>query len=319
MPEMRLRIVTTLILTSLTLGIMGASSGEKVPVSSILQDLPLFREKAMDSGALEAAAFQALGIPRRWSARRLLAQIEVWRTQQNLAPCGHPEAHELVATSCSLAPGSSLDALLVRVLNAWYQGRLLTAGEVTLLYGAPPRFLDGRYTLEGSLLRRREITMTAQDLFQERIYLAGRGVSGVDHWSNVDVARSLRRRWSQSENLTELSRSLNPRSANLRRELMEGLIRPLALYLGEAAGGGEALRRFLDQEGKKPQKLGPLRAPDYQITRSPTLPKGAEKRTPVLRVQERIQKAPRISAVPVKVETTGFAVAYGGTRFAGMD
>lgn len=323
---MRFRTATSLLLACLTLGIMGATPKEPAPSPSVLEELPILRSEAVDPGALEAATFDSLGIPRRWTLAKLVSLVEGWRDTGGRAACGHPESHELVSTVCSLSPGGSLDRLYLRVLEGWWRGRLLEAGEITLLYGGLPEFLASTHQLEDGVLRVGTMEIMPEELVAERARLKHLGVSGADLWSNLDVARSLRRRRAEEVDLRELAKERNPEGIDLRRQVLERLVRPLALYLGDTGGVGDSVRAYLEDQRAEPVKLGPLLAPDAIAVVAPTIPVTPESlpspvasapTDPVPEAPIQIRTPPTQTPEAARVTPTGFAVAFGGTRFAG--
>lgn len=320
---MRTRTVNSLLLIGVSLGIMGATHREAGTMSSVLGELPLLRNVGAEPGALEASLFHSLGIPRRWSAAHLVSLVESWVAAEGLARCGHPEAHEMVSTPCTLAPGGVLDGLLERVLQGWYESRLVDAPQAVLLYGGLPGFLEATHRLEGELLKVQMVRITPADLEEERSRLLELGVSGASRWANVDVARSLRRRRAEEVDLVALRQRLDPQGLDMRRTLLEGLIRPLALYLGETGTGGAPVREFLEEFGDQTPAPGPLLAPDApRVAEAPVPvvePPPPPQITQPVSTRPRTEPSPELRAEesPPPATTTGFAVAYGGTRFAG--
>lgn len=335
---MRPRFAAGTILAVATFGIMGASTGPESPgpARSVLSTLPLFARVHAEPAALEAAAFQALGVPRRWDAARLVDRVRAWLAGEGLSACGHREPHELAGTRCSAAPGGALDVAYQEVLEAWYQAGLIDAGVVALLYRGLPPFLAATHRLEGERLETTLLSMGPDQLAGERHRLVELGLSAAEQWSPEAVARSLRARLARAEDLGALGARLNPERRDLRRCLIEGLVRPMALVQGSLGPGGPPLRAFLDEFGHlddappallvaaPPTVEVPAPSPPAPVLPSVVVPAAEPVAAPPAAppALAEVPGSPRTEIrdqpeVGARVDGPGFAVTFGGTRFMG--
>jgi len=165
----------------------------------------------VDLPALEASTLEALGLAGGPGLEELRAGVAAWRAARGLSACGHAEAHDTVATACSVAPGGVLDGLWLRVLEAWYRAGQVDASVATLLHGGLPPFLGATHRLEEGVLESSLLRLDAADL--RRAKLGGADLSGASL-----VGAVAQRTDFAGANLT----GANAASANLHRASLAG-------------------------------------------------------------------------------------------------
>lgn len=306
---MKNRSVGAILLGGLALGIMGMGvpRPDAPAPRGLLGRHPFFYRLGGDLPAMEREVLLTAGAPAGRDLAQVLTLVEAWRKEAGLTACGHPEEHELSGTACSRSPGSALDALFARVVGAWYRGGHLDAVEATLLYGGLPPFLATTHVLRGDQLERTLATYGPEAIRAERDRLVATGLSGARHWTPEAVVESLERRRDGGD-LGAARARLNPEGRDLRRDVMEGVVRPLGLVAGATGLGGEPVFAYVERGRAGP--LAPLRPP------APAPP--VEDAPAIAEAPPAIEEAPApepARAGLVEVNEVGFAVGYGGSRF----
>jgi hypothetical protein len=310
-------------LALLVIGIMGAG-GSHSTGPGVLESLPALARAGVDPALLTRASLGVVGIPAEWSEDELVGAVTRWRDRNQRALCGHAEAHELTGTPCSLAVGGPLDSLLDAVLAAWVEEEAISPAIATLLYGSLPPHLAATHDLVEGRLQARVQRFTAEDLAAERSRLVAEGLSAAARWTPEAVARTLRRR-TAGVDLDALAKRLNPEGVDLRRLVMEGWIRPLGLVSGRN-GVTEASAALESEATEEPPLPTPMQAaaPVPETAAAPARPPLATE-SPVAAGSPVAAEEPaavlgtsRSEPEPEPVARSGFAVAYGGTRFQGM-
>jgi hypothetical protein len=321
---MRPRVLGTVMLALLVIGIMGAG-GSHSPGPGVLESLPALARAGVDPALLTRASLGVVGVPAAWSEDELVGAVTRWRDRNQRALCGHAEAHELTGTPCSLAVGGPLDSLLDEVLATWVEAGAISPAIATLLYGSLPPHLAATHDLVEGRLQARVQRFTAEDLAAERSRLVAEGLSAAARWTPEAVARTLRRR-TAGVDLVALAKRLNPEGVDLRRLVMEGWIRPLGLVSGRS-GVAEASAALQDDVAEEPslpapmQAAAPVQEPPAPAPEPVEPPAGRlpAAESPVASEEPAaLLGTSRPDPAPAPAARSGFAVAYGGTRFQGM-